>query len=279
MQIAILVYPGMTALDAIGPYEVLRALRGELCFVWKEIGPIVTDSGVLTIGATHRFDELPRPDLVLVPGSGTHTATTMIDPAVLSWLRAVHPHTRLTTSVCSGSLILAAAGLLEGRAATSHWAVLPLLEQFGVVPRANDRIVQDGKFRTAAGVSAGIDLALALVAELKSESAARMAQLIIEYDPQPPFDCGHVSKVRPELRERARASMLWDALSYAELAALPQALLARWREVICRRVRKGRVGKGERRWQREDALPPPAPRTALPPLRENAQRDQTGESS
>lgn len=238
MEIAILVYPGMTALDALGPYEVLRALRGaQLRFVWKEVGPIVTDSNVLVIGATHSFAEVTRPDLVLVPGSGTHTARTMADPEVLAWLRAVHPHTRITSSVCSGSLILAAAGLLEGRAATSHWSALPLLAPFGVTARAHDRIVADGKLRTAAGVSAGIDLALALVAELDGEQAARTAQLIIEYDPQPPFDSGHISKASPETLSQARAELAKASLSLGELGALPTALFRRWREVLYRRVR------------------------------------------
>jgi transcriptional regulator GlxA family with amidase domain len=236
MQIAILVYPGMTALDALGPYEVLRAVRGgRLHFVWKEVGPIVTDSGVLVIGATHRFEEVPRPHLVLVPGSGTHTASIMADRAVLDWLRAVHPTTRLTTSVCSGSLILAAAGLLEGRRATSHWSALPLLEQFGVTPQPNDRIVRDGKLRTAAGVSAGIDLAFSLLAELEGEATARVAQLMLEYDPQPPFDAGH------EVIARARAEMLRASASPGELVALSRALLARWREVLYRRVRGARA--------------------------------------
>jgi len=238
MEIAILVYPGMTALDALGPYEVLRALRGaELRFVWKEAGPIVTDSGVLVIGATHRLEEVSRPDLVLVPGSGTHTARVMADSTVLDWLRAVHPHTRVTCSVCSGSLILAAAGLLEGRAATSHWAVLPLLVPFGVTPRPDDRIVADGKLRTAAGVSAGIDLALSLVAELEDAEAARTAQLIIEYDPRPPFDSGHVSKASPETLARARAAIAQASLSVGELTALPRALVACWRELLYRRLR------------------------------------------
>ena len=238
MEIAILVYPGMTALDALGPYEVLRSLRGaQLRFVWKEIGPIVTDSGVLVIGATHSFDEVTRPDLVLVPGSGTHTARTMADQEVLNWLRAVHPHTRITSSVCSGSLILAAAGLLEGRAATCHWAALQLLAPFGATARPHDRIVADGKLRTAAGVSAGIDLALALVAELDGAEAARIAQLVIEYDPHPPFDSGHITKANPETITAARIELAKTLVNFGELTALPRALLRRWREVLYRRVR------------------------------------------
>lgn len=188
MQVAIVLYPGMTALDALGPYEVFQATASlEIRFVWKEVGPIVTDSGVLVLGATHRFDETLRPDLVLVPGSSTSTATLMADKEVLDWLRRVHAHTRLTTSVCSGSLILAAAGLLEGRAATSHWGALPWLSRFGVEARPNDRTVRDGKLWTAAGVSAGIDMALWLVGQLRGPAFAREVQRYIEYDPAPPY--------------------------------------------------------------------------------------------
>jgi transcriptional regulator GlxA family with amidase domain len=238
MQIAIVLYPGMTALDALGPYEVLNGLeKCELRFVWKEVGPIVTDSGVLVLGATHSFAETGGPDLVLVPGSSCATATMMADRDVLAWLRAVHPHTRLTTSVCSGSLILAAAGLLEGCAATSHWAALPLLGQFGCEARPNDRIVRAGKIWTAAGVSAGIDLALALVAELAGDERARIVQLMLEYDPRPPFDAGHMSKASEATRLAARREMARMAASPRELVALPTALLRRWMQVLHRKVR------------------------------------------
>ena len=143
MQVAIVVYPGMTALDALGPYEVLRGLPGvEMRLVGKEVGPVVTDGRVLVVGASHSYDETPSPDVVMVPGSATATATTMTDATLLAWLRAVHPRTRFTTSVCSGSLILAAAGLLEGLPATSHWAALPFLPRFGAEPRPDARVVR-----------------------------------------------------------------------------------------------------------------------------------------
>lgn len=242
MQIAIMVYPGMTALDAIGPYELLHGLPGvDLRFVWKEVGPVVMDSGVLVLCATHTFAETPEPDVVLVPGSSASTATMMADDEVLSWLRAVHPGTRATTSVCSGALILAAAGLLEGRAATSHWAALPLFGAFGVSARPNDRIVRDGKLWTAAGVSAGLDLALALYAELTDEESARVAQLMIEYDPQPPFDSGHMSKVSAKLRGRAEREMLRLSASPREALALPAALVKRLVHVVRRKVRGERT--------------------------------------
>ncbi|MEQ1502561.1 MAG: DJ-1/PfpI family protein [Myxococcota bacterium] len=245
MQLAILVYPGMTALDALGPYEVLHGLPGvDLRFVWKEVGPIVTDSGVLVIGATHRLDETLRPDVVLVPGSAASTATMMADKVVLDWLRAVHPTTRFTTSVCSGALILAAAGLLEGHPATSHWAALPLLPRFGVEARPNDRTVRSGKLWTAAGVSAGIDLALALAAELTDRETAEVQQLLIEYDPQPPFDAGHRSKASDAVRTRAEREMLRLAIRPAEVLGVSTALGRRWVEVLYRKVRREPVPTG-----------------------------------
>jgi len=242
MLIAIVVYPGMTALDALGPFEVLRGIPdSEIRFVWKEPGPIVTDSGVLVLGATHSFDETPRPDVVLVPGSGVSTATHMADRQVLDWLRKVHPTTHLTVSVCSGALILAAAGLLEGKPATTHWAAMPLLSQFGVEARPNDRIVRVGKLWTAAGVSAGIDLALAMVAELDSEETARVVQLMIEYDPHPPFDSGHMTKASAPVRQRAQREMMRVSINPGELVALPKALMTRWLHVLRTKVRGERA--------------------------------------
>lgn len=233
MQIAIMVYPGMTALDAVGPYELLRSIpKCELRFVWKEVGPVVTDSGVLVLGATHRFDETQRPDLILVPGSGPNTLTMMSDPDVLAWLREVHPHTRYTTSVCSGSAILAAAGILQDKAATSHWAALPLLSMHGAQAKPSERIVRDGKVFTSAGVSAGIDLALELLEEVVSEEHARVSQLVIEYDPQPRFDSGHMSKASPRIRALAVAAMSKDALSSATAIELPRVLLQRFRGLL-----------------------------------------------
>jgi putative intracellular protease/amidase len=157
-QIAIVVYPGYTALDFIGPYEVPRHLRdAEVRFVWHDPGPIAADSGVLFIGATHSFDETPSPDIVLVPG-GVTTFEHARDGKLLDWVRQVHATSTWTTSVCSGSIILAAAGVLTGRRATSHWLVPPMLKPFGVEPDGNQRIVHLDKVVTAAGVSAGIEL-------------------------------------------------------------------------------------------------------------------------
>ncbi|MBF6327704.1 DJ-1/PfpI family protein [Nocardia transvalensis] len=245
MQIAVLTYPAMTALDAIGPYEVLRLAPGvDLRFVWHEPGPVVTDSNVLVLGATHSLEETPAPQVVVVPG-GAGAFTTVGDERVLDWLRRVHRTSLWTTSVCTGSLILAAAGLLDGRPATTHWAAQPALGALGATPQRGQRIVHGDRIATAAGVSAGIDLALWLVGEMFGADRAQTIQLSIEYDPQPPFDAGHPSKAPASVRaaslaDQARlASGLWDAGLLARTAqALPQAL---WRSAI-RRVRREPVG-------------------------------------
>ena len=239
VQIAILLYQGMTALDAIGPYEVLNTLEGrELRFVAKEVGPVVTDSGALVLGATHTFADTPRPDLVLVPGSSHATAQTMADKKTLQWLRDVHEHTRFTTSVCSGSLVLGAAGLLEGLRATTHWVAMPMLSGFGATPCPDERVVRQGKIITAAGVSAGIDLALTLVAEIDGEDAAKSAQLMIEYDPQPPFDCGHISKADPATKKSARKALAMAAVTPRELLAFPAVMMTRFKQALARRRRR-----------------------------------------
>ncbi|WIM94567.1 DJ-1/PfpI family protein [Actinoplanes oblitus] len=233
MQIAIVLYPGMTALDAIGPYEILRFLPdAELRLVGTETGPLMTDSGVLALGVTHSFAETPRPDLVLVPGSGPNTATAMADKQLTDWLRRVHETTTWTTSVCSGALILAAAGLLDGRPATTHWIAQSALPAFGAEPRRDDRIVRSGKIVTAAGVSAGLDLALWLTGEIAGRDHAELVQLYIEYDPRPPFDAGHPSKARKEIFDRANRLGRQIALSPGEFKA---AATVAWRRVLTRR--------------------------------------------
>jgi transcriptional regulator GlxA family with amidase domain len=193
-QIAIVVYPGFTALDFIGPYEVLRNLPGaEVRFVWHEPGPIAADSGVLLVGATHSFAETPSPDIILVPG-GMTTFEHARDEKLLDWVRQAHQTATWTASVCSGSVILAAAGLLKGKRATSHWMVVPMLKTFGVTPVSDERIVNEGDIVTCAGVSAGIDLAMWLAGQIGGEARAKAVQLVIEYDPQPPFDSGAMHK-------------------------------------------------------------------------------------
>lgn len=234
MQIAIMLYPGFTALDFIGPYESLHYLPdAEVRFVWHEPGPVTADSGVLVVGATHSFDETLTPDLVLVPG-GFSTLQHARDEKVLDWVRRVHQSTQWTTSVCSGSVILAAAGLLEGKRATSHWAALPMLRTFGVEPVGDERIVDaGGRIVTAAGVSAGIDLGLWLAGRIAGEAKAKAIQLSMEYDPQPPFDSGHMSKASAATKATATAMMGRQLATPASLAAstglLWDAALARVR--------------------------------------------------
>jgi transcriptional regulator GlxA family with amidase domain len=230
MQIAIVLYPGITALDAIGPYEVLRFLPGaEVRFVGETVDPVVTDSGVLVLGVTHTYDETPNPDIILVPGSGPRTATTMADRRLTDWIRRVHATTRWTTSVCSGALILAAAGLLHGRPATTHWQVQSALSAMGAKPQRQERIVRTGKIVTAAGVSAGIDLGLWLAGEIAGQEHAEMIQLYIEYDPHPPFDAGHPSKANKAVLGKARALGRTIAINPSEVRAMPAIA---WRRVL-----------------------------------------------
>jgi transcriptional regulator GlxA family with amidase domain len=238
VQIAIVLYPGLTTLDAIGPYEVLRNVPDcELRFVSHKPGPIVTDSGVLVLGATHSYEETPTPDIVLVPGSEANTTTAMADGRLLQWLIKAHQTSRYTLSVCSGALILAAAGILKGLPATTHWIAQDVLSQFGAKPQREKRIVQSGKIVTAAGVSAGIDLALFVVGELCGRQRAEMVQLLLEYDPQPPFQSGHPSKASRAVFEATRAEMLERARNPRNALSVPVIL---WRNVL-NRVR-GKLG-------------------------------------
>jgi transcriptional regulator GlxA family with amidase domain len=193
MKIAILVFDGITALDAIGPYEVLRSVPGwEVQFVGGEKGEVRTDSGALGLSADHAIADLDAADIVLVPG-GQGNRALLDDEEVLGWLRRLDQGTKWTTSVCTGSMVLGAAGLLEGKRATCHWAFLEELREYGAEP-IQGRYVEDGKVLTAAGVSAGIDMALHLVGQEVGPELAQAVQLGIEYDPQPPFDAGSPDK-------------------------------------------------------------------------------------
>jgi putative intracellular protease/amidase len=228
-QIAFVAYPGFTALDMIGPYEVLRQLpHADVRFVWHEVGPITADSGVLVIGATHSLAETPSPDVVLVPG-GPSTPVHARDERLLDWLRQTHRTAGWTTSVCSGSVILAAAGLLKDKRATSHWIALPALKAFGVTPVSDERIVHQDNIITSAGVSAGLDLALWLAGQLGGESRAKAIQLAIEYDPQPPFDSGHMSKASASTKAAATALLSKDSAKPANLKA---ATLLGWEQAL-----------------------------------------------
>jgi putative intracellular protease/amidase len=204
MQIAIPIYDGFTALDAIGPYDVLSRLPGaEVVFCAEEAGPKRTESAMVAITADRPLAELQRPDVVVVPGG--YGNRRLLDPEgpYATWLRDVHPHTSWTTSVCTGSLLLAAAGIIEGLDATTHWAVRDVLEQLGCA-YVDDRVVQHGKVLMAAGVSAGIDMALTLAAQIAGDDVAQAIQLYIEYDPQPPFDSGSPSKAPASVMDLAR---------------------------------------------------------------------------
>jgi transcriptional regulator GlxA family with amidase domain len=193
VKTSILIYPGFTALDAIGPYEVLRSVPGwEVEFVAAERGEVRTDSGAVGLSADHALDEVTSTDIVLVPG-GKGNRELLEDEGLLSWLRGIDRTTTWTTSVCTGSLLLGAAGLLEGRRATGHWLFLEPLRSYGADP-VGGRYVEDGKVITAAGVSAGIDMALHLVGRQLGPEVAQAVQLGIEYDPNPPFDAGSPAK-------------------------------------------------------------------------------------
>jgi putative intracellular protease/amidase len=205
MDIAILLYPGFTALDAVGPYEVLRQLHGaRVTFTAEAAGPVTTDTGMLALVAAAAIADVPHPDIVLVPG-GPGQEQQMADGPVHEWLRAADATSSWTTSVCTGSLILAAAGLLAGRRATSHWLAVPRLADFGARP-VGERVVIDGKYVTGAGVSAGIDLALGLAGRIGGRDAAEAIQLMIEYDPQPPYSAGSPRQAPANLVARLRAA-------------------------------------------------------------------------
>ncbi len=204
MQIAIPVFPRITALDAVGPYEVLQRLpESEIVFIGHQPGPVRTDNGFLGLMADAGFEEVPSPDVVVFPG-GVGTRPLMNDDRVLSWLRTAHATTRYTTSVCTGALVLGAAGLLDGLDATTHWGAYDRLRSTGANP-VPTRVVEhlDRRIITAAGVSSGIDMALRLSELLVGADAARAMQLIIEYDPQPPFDAGSVAKAPAEVMDPA----------------------------------------------------------------------------
>jgi transcriptional regulator GlxA family with amidase domain len=207
-QIAFVLYDDMTALDIVGPYEVLARLPGaDARFVATTPGPKRTDAG-LTLVADHALDDVPAPDIVVVPGApGPGTVGAMNDATLLDWLRKAHDTARWTTSVCTGALVLASAGLLEGKRATTHWLVRDALRQFGAEP-VPDRVVIEGDVITAAGVSSGIDMALTLAAREAGEADARALQLVIEYDPEPPFDTGAPEKADEATRRRATEILL-----------------------------------------------------------------------
>lgn len=204
MDVAILLFNRFTALDAVGPYEVLSRLPDtRVVFVAEQAGPVPADTGSLHLVAEATLAQLPRPGIVVVPG-GPGQADQMSDGPVHEWLRSADQTSTWTTSVCTGSLVLAGAGLLRGRQATSHWLALGELQAFGVTP-VEQRVVFAGKYVTAAGVSAGIDMALALAGQIAGAHTAQAIQLGIEYDPQPPYDAGAPSKAPAAITAQHRA--------------------------------------------------------------------------
>ena len=193
MEIVCLLFDGITALDIVGPYEVLQRLpEADVKFVARQRGAVRTDSGFLALVADRALDEVTSADVLVIPG-GFATRALERDADLLAWIRAIDTTTTWTTSVCTGSMLLAAAGLLEGKEATSHWASLDRLREYGAIP-TGQRVVEQGKYVTAAGVSSGIDMALTLVGRIAGDEFAQTVQLGIEYDPQPPFDAGSVDK-------------------------------------------------------------------------------------
>lgn len=204
MQIAIVLYDRFTALDAVGPYEVLtRVPDARTVFVAEQAGPVRTDTGALALVADQTFAEVTAPDVVVVPG-GPGQSALMDHAPLLDWLRAADATSTWTTSVCTGSLLLGAAGLLKGRRATSHWLALEQLTALGAEPTA-ERVVLDGKYVTGAGVSAGIDMALTLAGRIGGDEVAQSIQLATEYDPRPPYDAGSPDKAPAHLVDALRA--------------------------------------------------------------------------
>jgi transcriptional regulator GlxA family with amidase domain len=204
MQIAIPLFDRFTALDAVGPYQVLSALPGaRVRFLGPEAGPIRTDNEMLTVVAEAPWEDAPDPEVLVVPG-GVGTRTLLDDERMLDWVRSVHRTSRFTTSVYTGSLVLAAAGLLDDVDAASHWLELDTLAALGANP-TSERVVERGKVITAAGVASGIDMALQLAERIAGPEVAQAIQLAMEYDPQPPFDSGSPEKAPPEVVELVRS--------------------------------------------------------------------------
>ena len=203
MRIAVVLFQGVTALDAVGPYEVLQRLPGaKVSFVSHRLGEIRTDNGFLGLMVDKTFDDVVNPDIILVPG-GIGTRALVHDKPILDWIRATHETSQFTVSVCTGSLLLAAAGLLSGLKATTHFSARRLLVKYGAIP-SEERVVQEGKIITAAGVSSGIDMALRLAELVTDATTAKALQLMIEYDPQPPHDAGALHKVDPTVLMRVQ---------------------------------------------------------------------------
>jgi putative intracellular protease/amidase len=205
MRIVIPIFEGITTLDAVGPYEVLRMLpEADVVFAATAPGPYADGGGMLSLVATAALEDVTRADVLLVPG-GLGTRRLVTDEPMLEWIRRIHATTRWTTSVCTGSLLLGAAGLLDGLEATTHWSEAGALKSYGATYTARRVVEQPGGIITAAGVSSGIDMALRLAELIAGRVAAEAYQLAIEYDPQPPFDSGSVAKASQEAKDHLAA--------------------------------------------------------------------------
>ncbi|MEY2704982.1 MAG: hypothetical protein RL407_1044 [Bacteroidota bacterium] len=211
MNVVIYLYNGLTVLDAVGPYEVLSRLpHANIKFVAKEKGLIISDTHFLKLLAEYPISEIQSADILIIPGSVIGFLRESKDKEVLNWIKKIHQTTIWTTSVCSGSVILAAAGILNGKKATSHWGAIHLLSDYGAIP-LSERYIQEGKILTAQGVSAGIDMALYLVGQIVGVEKAKAYQLFIEYDPNPPFDSGTVVNANAETIRLAKKILTKEA--------------------------------------------------------------------
>jgi transcriptional regulator GlxA family with amidase domain len=201
VQIAIGLFPKVTILDAIGPYQVFASVPdAEVVVCAAQKGRLPDAGGRLHIDIDHTFDDVPNPDVLLVPGGNICRQMARQGDPIIDWIRSAHEHTTYTTSVCTGALLLASAGLLQGLRATTHWMAYDELRTYGAEP-TEQRVVFQDKIVTGAGVSAGIDLALEVVAKLSGPDIAQSIQLLIEYDPQPPFDTGSPSKAPQAIKD------------------------------------------------------------------------------
>jgi transcriptional regulator GlxA family with amidase domain len=206
MQVALLLYDGFTALDITGPHDVLNSVPGvEPVFVAEQVGPVANESRTLELVASRSLADVPAPDILVVPG-GLGTPKALDREPLLDWLRQAHETSTWTTSVCTGALLLAKAGILDGLTATTHWLSRDLLAELGARPVA-ERVVEQGKVMTAAGVSSGIDMALLLVQRQWGDEVAQAVQLGIEYDPEPPFDAGSPETAPAPIVELTTAAM------------------------------------------------------------------------
>ncbi|BDS10932.1 DJ-1/PfpI family protein [Aureispira anguillae] len=207
MKVVIFMYPGVTMLDAIGPYEVLRNLQNsEICFVAEKKGLVKADSSFIEMNIQYDITEINHADILLIPGSLIEYLNIAKNKKILDWINKVSITSIKTVSVCTGSIILAAAGILQNKKATCHWSCIDLLSEFSAIP-TRERIIQDGKIITAAGVSAGIDMAIHLVNQLEGRQSAEAIQLAIEYDPSPLFNSGNFSTAKPEVINLSKQKM------------------------------------------------------------------------